>query len=270
MVETPPQGVLLPDLEIARRLGILGAWCPASRAISLNSVPDIIRAAHLNTVTATPVLSSIPEIAGGGFACNSVSDGLHGLMPAYLKLNPPLTLVFGGKRTAASSNSALMAGANFALPHIAPFICYTLNDDASSVDYGMESNQAGTLITPASGMPTASWAIGDYHVWVCVFGVSAQTLYRDGVSVGTGTVTHTSINYSSTTPIGFGDYTGSGRNASCIYSHMLVCNKALNAAEAKFLSDELTMWDWIARRRRNYFDPGGGGIAILRRRIEGC
>ena len=221
---------------------------------------DLVTGLSLNAPALAEPTPAGDPVGGVCLDLNASGAGVYTTAPVQWQLQPPCTILLGVRRLGTMGGNVTLAGGFYNLPQTSPYVTWGFFESSANVDYiGMYANSGGVILAPTGGTPDAPLPLNEYHIWVGVFDVNAQRLYRDGVLVASGSVGHTNTQYTATSTWGFGDPNGVNGNPSIRVSHAGLWARALSPAEIWALYDPATRWDLCWQRRRTFFIPAGGG-----------
>ena len=250
-----PTGPLILNRDSPQAQGLRALFLPSTARPR-----DLVTGLSLNAPALAEPTPAGDPVGGVCLDLNASGAGVYTTVPVQWQLQPPCTILLGVRRLGTMGGNVTLAGGFYNLPQTSPYVTWGFFESSANVDYiGMYANNGGVILAPTGGTPDAPLPLNEYHIWVGVFDVNAQRLYRDGVLVASGSVGHTNTQYTATSTWGFGDPNGVNGNPAIRVSHAGLWARALSPAEIWALYDPATRWDLYWQRRRTFFIPAGGG-----------
>lgn len=209
----------------------------------------------LQMIGATNLLPS--PYGGFGMGFNTAGAGLSsGTAPSSLRIQLPLTLDCWVVTQGAPTANAGLFGLIYNTAGGSPFAAYQISYDGSS-NICFNTNVSGVFTQKGT---SSALTVGQLsHVLVTVDAAGASAIYKNGVLLSTSTGLGT-INYSVTSFLSIGNYTGVSRNSNISGLAGRIWTRNMSAAEVWRLWDPATRWDlYQVPSTRVFFDIGSGG-----------
>lgn len=170
-----------------------------------------------------------------GVLTSVAGSGAEVVVPASLKLNFPITLVWKGTILGAATNSSNYFGVSANNTDAAPFSCYRMGVGAAVYRAGFNISGTATNITSAVA-PTAG------PIWLAsTYATGAQALYvQDPITAAaTTSVAGATVTYAASSVLSLGQYTGpAARNPNALHEVAYIYNRVLTNAELAWLKAE--------------------------------
>jgi hypothetical protein len=192
---------------------------------------------------AMSLLGTADRVAGSygtALRCDATGEGAGATLPAALKVAWPVTIACCVRYLGATSGNVGVYGATYNNADGSPYSAWSIY--SGNAGLAISWNQAGNYYSSVSAI-TAATIAGQNSVLVGVLTAATRTLYLNGIPIASVAADAASPNYSATSQLFAGNYTGISRNSNLLFSAGATWNRSLSATEVAALST-----DWLSGR----------------------
>jgi hypothetical protein len=181
--------------------------------------------------------------------CGSTGVGDEVVADAALKLSHPISLAMTVQFRGTPTSNAGVFGVAFDNADGNPYLSYCFYTPTGTPALSVSAADGSTFRSFETGVTAAS--ITTPERWLGVIHGAGVEIYRNGVNVLTTAVARSSPNYSATSLLFVGDYSGINRNSNCNVSDGTIWNRQLSASDAR---QDYLAWKLGFRNELNWLD----------------